>query len=155
MTDQGAARRVAGCRGNRPCWCARRCFPARASDPDGFWSGVEATLDELGPVNRDLLAKRDELQETIDAWHLKQRGKPLDPDAYKGFLRDIGYLLPEPPDFAIDTDRVDPEIASLAGPQLVVPVMNARYALNAANARWGSLYDALVRYRRAAGRAGP
>ncbi len=118
-------------------------LPGTGLGPDGFWSGVEATLDELGPVNRDLLAKRDELQETIDAWHLKQRGKPLDPDAYKGFLRDIGYLLPEPPDFAIDTDRVDPEIASLAGPQLVVPVMNARYALNAANARWGSLYDAL------------
>ena len=118
-------------------------LPGTGVSLDGFWTGVAATLDELGPVNRELLAKRDELQETVDAWHLKQRGKPLDPGAYKDFLRDIGYLLPEPPNFAIDTDRVDPEIASLAGPQLVVPVMNARYALNAANARWGSLYDAL------------
>ena len=121
----------------------KEMVPGTGVDLDVFWSGLESALDELGPVNRELLAKRDELQETIDAWHLNQRGRPLDADAYKGFLRDIGYLLPEPPDFAVDTDRVDPEIASLAGPQLVVPVMNARYALNAANARWGSLYDAL------------
>ena len=118
-------------------------LPGTGVSLDAFWNGAAATLDELGPVNRELLAKRDELQEAIDARHLKQRGRPLDPVAYKRFLRDIGYLLPEPPDFVIETDRVDPEIASLAGPQLVVPVMNARYALNAANARWGSLYDAL------------
>ena len=117
-------------------------LPGTGVNPNAFWAGMEAALDELGPVNRALLAKRDELQETIDAWHVKQRGLPLDPDAYKGFLHDIGYLLPEPVDFTIDTGRVDAEIASLAGPQLVVPVMNARYALNAANARWGSLYDA-------------
>ena len=121
----------------------KEMLPGTGLNPDAFWTGVEAALDELGPVNRELLAKRDELQESIDAWHLKQRGRPHEPEAYKAFLSDIGYLLPEPPDFAIDTDRVDPEIASLAGPQLVVPVMNARYALNAANARWGSLYDAL------------
>ena len=118
-------------------------LPGSGVDLHGFWTGLEAALDELGPVNRALLARRDELQETIDAWHLRQRGRPLDADAYKAFLRDIGYLLPEPPDFVVDTDRVDPEIATIAGPQLVVPVMNARYALNAANARWGSLYDAL------------
>ena len=121
----------------------KEILPGTGVSLDGFWTGMEAALDELGPVNRALLAKRDELQESIDAWHLQQRGRPHDPDSYKAFLRDLGYLLPEPPDFTIDTDRVDPEIAVLAGPQLVVPVMNARYALNAANARWGSLYDAL------------
>ena len=121
----------------------KEMVPGTGVSLDAFWTGMEAALDELGPVNRELLAKRGQLQEAIDAWHLEQRGRPHDADAYKAFLFDIGYLLPEPPDFAIDTDRVDPEIASLAGPQLVVPVMNARYALNAANARWGSLYDAL------------
>ena len=121
----------------------KEMVPGTGVSLDAFWTGMEAALDELGPVNRELLAKRGQLQEAIDAWHLEQRGRQHDADAYKAFLFDIGYLLPEPPDFAIDTDRVDPEIASLAGPQLVVPVMNARYALNAANARWGSLYDAL------------
>ncbi|MDD9998382.1 MAG: malate synthase G, partial [Rhodospirillaceae bacterium] len=121
----------------------KEMVPGTGVNLDAFWAGMEAALDELGPVNRELLAKRGQFQEAIDAWHLEQRGRQHDADAYKAFLFDIGYLLPEPPDFAIDTDRVDPEIASLAGPQLVVPVMNARYALNAANARWGSLYDAL------------
>jgi malate synthase len=112
-------------------------------DPDVFWTGFESLIAELTPTNRDLLAVREELQSRIDAWHNAHRGEPLDPPAYQAFLREIGYLLPDPPSFQISTDNVDDEIAALAGPQLVVPVLNARFALNAANARWGSLYDAL------------
>jgi malate synthase len=110
-----------------------------------FWRGFAAILAEFAPRNRALLAERDSLQAKIDNWlqtHSPARGE-FEPAAYKQFLTDIGYLLPEGPDFKIETQNVDPEIATLAGPQLVVPVMNARYALNAANARWGSLYDAL------------
>jgi malate synthase len=108
-----------------------------------FWAGFGALVAEYGPRNRALLARRDELQAQIDAWHIRHRNAPHDHEAYKHFLEEIGYLLPEGESFEIETANVDPEIATVPGPQLVVPITNARYALNAANARWGSLYDAL------------
>jgi malate synthase len=120
-----------------------RIAPGTDIETEAFWQSLEQIVEELAPVNRQLLEKRDQLQKQIDAWHIARRGEPHDPVAYKAFLQEIGYLQPVPDDFTISTDNVDPEIAEMAGPQLVVPVMNARYALNAANARWGSLYDAL------------
>jgi malate synthase len=111
-------------------------------DSGGFWQSFAALLAEFAPRNAALLAKREDLQAQIDAWHVEWAGKPHDAAAYKAFLTDIGYLVPEPGDFQIGTQNVDPEIATMAGPQLVVPILNARFLLNAANARWGSLYDA-------------
>nr|WP_320197033.1 malate synthase G [Agrobacterium rosae]MDX8317016.1 malate synthase G [Agrobacterium rosae] len=117
-------------------------LPETGLDADAFFAGFSEIVHELSPRNRDLLAKRDAFQEKLDAWY-RENGAPVDLGQYETFLREIGYLLPEGDAFKVDTQNVDPEIALLAGPQLVVPVMNARYALNAANARWGSLYDAL------------
>ncbi|TFH57903.1 MAG: malate synthase G, partial [Candidatus Zixiibacteriota bacterium] len=108
-----------------------------------FWNGFGQIAAEFAPRNRALVAKRDALQARIDAWHQARAGRPHDQASYKAFLGEIGYLVPEGPVFAIETENVDPEFSTIAGPQLVVPVMNARYALNAANARWCSLYNAL------------
>ncbi len=119
-----------------------QALPGTGVSVDEFWAGFERCLAELGPVNKKLLSVRDELQQQIDRWHLERKGRSVDAVEYKAFLQDIGYLLPEPDSVTITTTKVDAEIATIAGPQLVVPVMNARYALNAANARWGSLYDA-------------
>ena len=118
-------------------------LPGTEIDPDTFWSGVDKVVADLTPKNQDLLARRDDLQAQIDKWHRHRVIEPLDPEAYKQFLTEIGYLQPDPGDFTITTSGVDDEITSTAGPQLVVPILNARFALNAANARWGSLYDAL------------
>ena len=108
-----------------------------------FWDGLAALVAEMGPKNAALLAEREAIQTQIDGWHLTHKGKPHDAKAYEDFLRAIGYIVPEGPDFTIEASNIDPEIATKPGPQLVVPITNARYALNAANARWGSLYDAL------------
>ncbi len=118
-------------------------LPGTGLDPDSFWAGVDKVVTDLTPQNQELLARRDELQAQIDRWHRARVIGPFDADEYKQFLTDIGYLLPEPADFTVTTSGVDDEITSTAGPQLVVPILNARFALNAANARWGSLYDAL------------
>lgn len=118
-------------------------IPGTGLTADKFWAGADKVIHDLAPKNKALLAKRDDLQARIDAWHQSHQGAAHDAVAYKAFLQDIGYLLPEAADFQATTQNVDDEIARMAGPQLVVPVMNARFALNASNARWGSLYDAL------------
>ncbi|MGL4280656.1 MAG: malate synthase G, partial [Albidovulum sp.] len=120
-----------------------RALPGTGVTLDAFWQGFAGIVKDLGPKNRQILERREELQEKIDAWHVAHRGQGHDPAAYRAFLEGLGYILPEGPDFRIETTNIDPEFASIAGPQLVVPIMNARFALNAANARWGSLYDAL------------
>ena len=118
-------------------------LPGTGVEPDRFWAGVDKVVADLTPRNQELLARRDDLQAQIDRWHRQRVIGGIDAGEYKRFLTDIGYLLPEPADFTIATSGVDAEITSTAGPQLVVPILNARFALNAANARWGSLYDAL------------
>lgn len=120
-----------------------RALPGTGLDGAAFWAGFAGLLIAMVPTNRALLAKRDSLQAQIDDWHQQRKGDPHDPAAYQAFLHDIGYLVPEPAPFTIGTSNVDPEIATMAGPQLVVPSLNDRFVLNAANARWGSLYDAL------------
>src|SRR6056297_1632112 len=118
-------------------------LPGTAINPERFWTTLADLLCDFVPRNRALLDIRETLQRQIDDWHRQHPGKHYDRQAYRTFLEEIGYLLPEGDPFTISTNNVEPEVATVAGPQLVVPVMNARYALNAANARWGSLYDAL------------
>jgi len=121
----------------------REALPATGLDAEAFWAGFAALLADFAPENRTLLATRDTLQSRIDSWHLDRRGRAIDPAEYRSFLGEIGYLTDEPAPFAVGTRNVDAEIATMAGPQLVVPSLNGRFVLNAANARWGSLYDAL------------
>ena len=146
MTDSGNDRvQVGNYRVARSLcdFITNEALPGTGLDPDSFWAGVDKVVTDLSARNTELLARRAELQAAIDKWHRHRVIGGIDPGEYRQFLTDIGYLLPEPADFTITTSGVDPEITGTAGPQLVVPILNARFALNAANARWGSLYDAL------------
>src|SRR3954453_9246820 len=118
-------------------------LPGTDIDPDSFWAGVDKVVTDLSPQNEELLARRDDLQAQIDKYHRQHVIEPIDPEGYQQFLTDIGYLQPEPDDFTITTAGVDDEITTTAGPQLLVPILNARVALNRAHAGWGSLYDGL------------
>ena len=120
-----------------------QALPGTGVSSQKFWAGMARMVSELGPKNRELLAKRAEIQSRIDGWHMSRKGQNTNADEYEAFLKEIGYLVEEGDEFQIETANVDPEIALTPGPQLVVPITNARFALNAANARWGSLYDAL------------
>ncbi len=120
-----------------------QALPGTGVKSERFWQGLSELAHEFGPINAALLERRAELKKKIDDWHIRRRGKPHDPGEYRSMLKDIGYLAPAGPAFSVSTDRIDAEIADIAGPQLVVPITNARFALNAANARWNSLYDAL------------
>lgn len=117
-------------------------LPGTGVDTAAFWAGFANLVHDMGPKNKALLDRRADIQNQIDAWHIAHKGQAHDPEAYTSFLKEIGYLVPEGPDFKIETSQTDPEIATVPGPQLVVPITNARFAINAANARWGSLYDA-------------
>ncbi|GAA0399182.1 malate synthase G [Cocleimonas flava] len=117
-------------------------LPGTGVEEDQFWTGMQTVLEEFAPRNKELLAKRDDIQQQIDTWHQQNNGQEFDHNEYKQFLKEINYIVDEVPDFGITTENVDPEIATIAGPQLVVPINNARFSLNAANARWGSLFDA-------------
>ena len=132
-----------------------RVLPGTGIPADSFWEGTAAILARFTPENRALLHTRDALQARLDAWFAEQQGQPIDPAEQEAFLRSIGYLVDEPAPFTVDPAHVDPEIATLAGPQLVVPILNARFLLNAANARWGSLYDALYGTDAIPGEAAP
>ncbi len=138
--------KIVGSLNVEPAFCEfieEELLPAIDFNAGEFWAGFEKIIDELTPVNRNLLHVRDELQRQIDVWHRGRQGRAWDNEEYLSFLREIGYLKEEGEPFSIATSNVDSEISSIAGPQLVVPLSNARFALNAANARWGSLYDAL------------
>ena len=121
----------------------KEVIPGTDIKSEDFWINFGKVVHELAPINKDLIKKRETIQNTIDEWHKKNKGKDFNKKEYTNFLKSIGYIVEEKKDFKIETSDVDQEISSIAGPQLVVPVDNARYALNAANARWGSLYDAL------------